>query len=387
MKYISQSTGLYTDLNFGDKLGKGKFGTVYQLLDNAKSPTNLVCKYIEIKTLSNASLTRKQVLRTTINEIHALKKMGLLEGYLRVENAFCIIMKKIKGTYPDIYDIESAQPSFNAMRDCHRKNIVHFDTHTGNFLQRKKKTQEIKSTAIDFGLSQNASFFNIFLDSYFYIGRQLKNPDYRSFLPKLFIQDFLHYIKKNSLEVLMTIAWWSTLIYGTLYGIPTLNLPHQYFYEYLKSKIYYQAFLELRSIGLIYDIFAALLLKPFINNEIYKSLIHHRYNPFKYIFKPFYLLSLYFPYTHLKNFGEQNSVTPSSDIFTCFQTALLYYPLKAGVEFIHNAVIHPLEPETITYAKADLYFQYNPMLYIKAAMRSSEKKIIPEEKKAKIKNI
>ncbi len=384
MKYISQRTGLYVDLNLGEKLGKGVSGKVYQLLDNNNVATNFVCKYIEIKPLPQVNQTRKEVLRSTINEIHALKKMDLLEGYFRNGNEFCIIMKKIKGTYPNIDDIESAQPSFNAMRDCHRKNIAHFDTHTRNFLQRVKKNQQIKSTAIDFGLSQNATFFNIFLDSFFYLGRQLKEPDYRAFLRKLFMQDLLHYIKNNIVEALMTITWWSLLIYGTLYGIPAFNLPHQYFYEYLKAKLYYQAFLELRSVGLIYDIFAKLLLKHFIDNEtLYKKFVDNPFKPFKYIFKPFYLLGLYFPYTHLKDFWQiitqgnhsipHIPVTASPGIFSCFQTALLYYPLKAGVEFIQDTVIHPLEPEALTLAKADLHFQYHPMLYIKAAMHSPER--------------
>ncbi len=194
----------------------------------------------------------------------------------------------------------------------------------------------------------------------------------------------------------MTIVWWSVIIYGALYGIPTLNLPHYYFYEYLKSKLYYQAFLELRSIGLTYEIFSALLLKPFINNEaIFNNLRHHRFQIFKHLFKPFYLLGLYFPYTHLKSFWElitnangfplQNPIVSSSAIFTCFNTALLYYPLKAGAEFIHDAVIQPLEPEAFTHAKADLYFQYNPILYIKAAMHAPEKNIFSKEKKLKSK--
>lgn len=79
-------------------------------------------------------------------------------------------------------------------------------------------------------------------------------------------------------------------------------------------------------------------------------------------------------------------VTAPSGIFTCFQTALLYYPIKAGVEFIHDTVIHPLEPEALTLAKADLYFQYNPMLYIKAAMHSPEKNDLYEENRVKVKN-
>lgn len=52
---------------------------------------------------------------------------------------------------------------------------------------------------------------------------------------------------------------------------------------------------------------------------------------------------------------------------SCFQVALLYYPIKATLTFVNDAIINPLQPECIAKARADLYFQHHPKLYLKAA--------------------
>ncbi len=442
IQYVSQSTGLYTPIHFGPLLGRGAFGSTYELFNNSRNPTGFACKEVIVGANPGMEMTYRDSLRKTINEIAALETMGLLEGYTRKGDTFYIVMKKVEGhkQYLSPWNMSDVHGSFNALRDCHRKNITHFDSHSGNFLTNSKTK---KTTAIDFGLSRDASFVNIFLDSFLFI---LINKVVANFgkIPQtglfLFVQDYLTYARENKLEALTNIAWWGGLVYGAIYGIPALMLPNHFFYDYLKSKLLFQAFLELRGLGLVKQQFAELFISPFMNDHL--KFFIHRCNLdiiFKHIFKPFYLVSLFIPYTMFKNFYEANtelvkkawgfiknltrdnlktnvndiisnntlicnitetisnspltnnfdyetgkktlenfyelmtkenikSVIDATATQTVFQAALLYHPIKAGLKFVDDAVLNPLQPECVAKARADLYFKYRPALYAKAAV-------------------
>jgi serine/threonine protein kinase len=386
-QYVSQSTGLYTSINVGGFLDSGNFGQVYRLQDDLGNPNGFVCKRVVIE--NHRVSTRKETLDNTINEIYSLQQMSMLEGYAREGDTFRIIMKKIDGKKPTFKDLSSVQPAFTALRDCHRKKVTHFDSGENNFITNPRTN---KTTAIDFGFSRNASFINIFFDLLgFLLGNHLTQTFIQTLfvMPSLFIQDYFTYIKENKLEALFNFAWWGGLTYGALYGMPILMLPNHFFYDYLKSKLLYQAFLEVRSLGLLDKHFAEIFLNPIFDFlAIPKSTLL-----FKHVFKPFYILGLYLPYTQLNHFYEKfwpkandlfsNATAlplpakitsenmssfisaPTTNLF--FQAALLYHPIKAGAKFVDDMIIKPLQPESVAKARADLYFKYHPKLYLKAA--------------------
>lgn len=428
-QYVSQSTGLYTAIvNQGTLLGKGGFGCVYRMLDEVSRETEFVFKTVQIQAVKEAKMSKRDVLRDTINEIHALKAMKLLEGYARKDDTFYIIMKKVKGNEPDIQieNQNSIHNSFNALRDCHRQDITHFDSHSGNFITDPHTS---KTTAIDFGQSNNATFINILLDTWmFLVKNELRDDSGFNTLAlslKLFMVDYLTYVRQNKIEVLNNIIWWSGLIYGAIYGIPALMLPNHFFYDYLKSRFIFQSFLELRSIALLRWEIPAAFSTHFMTKNTFKKLLDSSVGVFlfKAIMKPVYFVALELPRIQLKAFYEANtklveklwaaltknkvadnaaavvetiktaqasisydtnkqlldnfyelltkekitSMLTAPTTHTCFQAALLYHPIKAGLTFINDAVINPLQPEFVAKARADLYFQHHPMLYAKAA--------------------
>lgn len=422
IQYVSQSTGLHTSHHLGPLLGKGMFGFAFELHDDKNKPTGFVCKTVRIQAVESEKISERDSLRSTINEIHSLKTMGLLEGYTRKDDTFYIVMKKIEGNEPDINNEDLIHSSFNALRNCHRKNITHYDGHSGNFITNQKTG---KTIAIDFGQSRDASFTNIIFDTWlFLLKNQLQDNSTLNTVKttlKLFFVDYITYFRQNKLEAASNIIWWVGLIYGASYGIPVLMIPNHLFYDYLKSKVMFQLFLEVRSIGLLRWEFPAFFSKHVMNEIIFNKLLET--SLFQNIMKPFYLVALKLPYLQLQNFYETNTqlvkslwsafiknnikdnataivetVTsaPASinydsnkQLFenfyellnkqniaealsspttnTCFQAALLYHPIKAGLTFINDAVINPLQPEFVAKARADLYFQHHPKLYAKAA--------------------
>lgn len=428
-QYVSQSTGLYTTINRSVFLGKGSFGSAYELYDNNRHSTGFVCKTVQIQSIPHlyVQLTKKDSLRNTIDEISTLETMGLLEGYARQDDTFFIVMKKVEGIEPNIHLLneDSIYSSFNALRDCHRKNITHYDGHSGNFLI-DPKTQ--KTQAIDFGQSRDASFVNIIFDTgLFFLKNNLLNASTDTLsllLFRLFVSDYVTYVQENKLEAFANLVWWTSLIYGAIYGIPTLMLPNHFFYDYLKSKIFFQAFLELRALALTRWEIVGIFVSRLINPSLAQLLTNNNLiNICKFMMKPIYLIALKLPYLQLKECYEANtklveklwaaltknkvadnaaavvetvktaqvsigydtnkqllenfyelltkekitSMLTAPTTHTCFQAALLYHPIKAGLTFINDAVINPLQPEFVAKARADLYFQHHPMLYAKAA--------------------
>ena len=400
-QYTSQSTGLYTPLNLGNRLGNGAFGTVYHLHDNTGAQTPFICKQVTAQLHAGFEMSKRDCLRKIINEISALKTMRLLEGYARDGDTFYIIMKKVPGNTTDIRNDDAAQACFNALRDCHRNNITHFDSHAGNFIQDLSTK---KATAIDFGFARDASFFNVFLDSaIFIIGNNLiRNFTHLVSVPlKLFARDYVNYVKHSPLEALSNLAWWGMVVYGALYSIPALIIPQHFFYDYLKTKLLHQVFLELRGIGLVKQHFAEFFLQTTTHiisayflgfRQVaewgnYLSRHHESTMQFliKYAFKPVYLIASYIPYIQLKNFYNTHSkflntvmsffnknssaqqVVAATSASTCVQAALLYYPVKECLKFVDDAVVNPFQPQAISKARADMYFQYRPDLYLKAA--------------------
>lgn len=429
IQYVSQSTGLRTPISrYACFLGKGAFGSAYELYNQNGVSTGFVCKTVEVKPVDDIKASKRDILRDTINEIHTLKTMGLLEGYARKDDTFYIIMKKVNGREANIssWDQDSTQSSFNALRDCHRQDITHFDGHSGNFIT---DTHTSKTTAIDFGQSNNATFINILLDTWIFLFKNnLRDNSAFNTLAlslKLFMVDYLTYVSQNKIEVLINIIWWSGLIYGAIYGIPALMQPNHFFYDYLKSRFIFQSFLELRSIALLRWEIPAAFSTHFMTKNTFKKLLDSSVGVFlfKAIMKPVYFVALELPRSQLKAFHEANtklveklwaaltknkvadnaaavvetiktaqasigydtnkellenfyelltkekitSMLTAPTTHTCFQAALLYHPIKAGLTFINDAVINPPQPEFVAKARADLYFQHHPMLYAKTA--------------------
>ncbi len=389
--YVSQSTGLNTPIRSGSILGKGAFGTTSQLLNQNGTANGFVCKVVQIQANPEMEMTERDVLRKTVNEIHALEKMDLLEGYARKGATFYIIMKNAGGQ--TLANQDSFQRKFNALRDCHRQDITHFDTHVGNF--REDKTGKI--TIIDFGFSRDATLFNIMLDSFLFLKDKLTFRNWSATLTntfvilKLFILDYITYLRENKIAAITTFAWWGAVIFGAVHGIPTLMIPPYYFQEFLKVKIFHQVFLEIRSLSLIKKNFLAFFLSHFVNNNFLRWIYNSPLGIIlKHFLKLFYVLGLYIPYTQFKKFYESYA-NLINDIFqivskglqftkdniagffattptnVCFQAALLYYPLKESLKFIDDTLVNPFEPQKITKIRADLYFHYHPKLYLKAA--------------------
>jgi tRNA A-37 threonylcarbamoyl transferase component Bud32 len=381
MQYTSYQIGLYTQINFGLKLGEGGFGSAYRLNDDNGNPNELVCKVIEVKPYPLMKMSKHDVLKATLNELNALEKMGALQGYAREGDTFYFIMKYVEGFHPCFYFEEQQQAGFSALRDCHRKNVTHFDCHTQNFIYKDGKAQ-----AIDFGMSQDATLVNILADVYMFIVCALESrKPFRLFL-NLFTKDCENYLRDNKLDILSAMLWWGTILYGAQYGLPSLMLPNQIFYEFLKAKALYQVFAELRSLALLRRDFVAKLFSVMnisFSSQIIEGAI------FKYLFKPIYICALMIPYSQINQFYQSNakfvmglwrtlsngfgltrdhlkSLFMATPTCTVGQAALLYYPAKASISAL-NDLVGAIEPEIMTKARGDLYFQYHPSLYLKAA--------------------
>lgn len=381
MQYTSYQTGLYTQINLGSKLGEGVFGSAYRLQDNDGSPNALVCKVIKVQARPDVKMTEREVLKATLNELNALEKMNALQGYAREGDTFYFIMKYVEGFHPCFYLQEQRQAGFSALRDCHRKNVTHFDCHNQNFIYKDGKAQ-----AIDFGMSQDATLVNILADVYMFIVCALESrKPFRLFL-NLFTKDCENYLRNNKLDILSSMLWWGTILYGAQYGLPSLMLPNQIFYEFLKAKALYQVFAELRSLALLRRDFVAELFSVMnisFSNQIVESAI------FKYIFKPIYICALMIPYSQINEFYQSNykfviglwstfshgfgltrdhlkSLFMATSTCTVGQAALLYYPAKASISAF-NDLVGAIEPEIMIKGRGDLYFQYHPRLYLKVA--------------------
>ena len=150
--------------NIHDKLGSGKFSTVFRATDK-KSGTEHAVKIIKRRSLSRRE---NDALRTEIAVLRLLNHPNIIsiQHVFETVSSICIVMEYVKGG--DLFDrivelrrfseIQAKQVMFKLLSVIlylHRRGIVHRDLKPENILVTSKKKMD-SILVIDFGLS---SFF------------------------------------------------------------------------------------------------------------------------------------------------------------------------------------------------------------------------------------
>lgn len=137
--YRSYSDGKKYYLKQGQLIGTGFFSYVTEL-ENRK---DFVSKTIPLTPKPNDQFTatREYRIKSTYNELRALKKLNLLEGYLREKDRITIVMRKLKGeaeiTLPANQDVRPNTPrqfnghksvaSFTSLLALNSKDVYHLN--------------------------------------------------------------------------------------------------------------------------------------------------------------------------------------------------------------------------------------------------------------------
>lgn len=197
--YRSFSNGKSYELTRGARIGAGAYGSVGQVEGRAE----FVYKDIPLtpKPGDWVAMTRELRIKATYRELWALKKLNLLEGYIRENDTITIIMRKLDGT-PEItlapnpnfnpMDIKSFQKiivtpfespdrpvaTFKALLALNAKGICQIDPNPENSLIFQDSAKNLHANIIDFSNATEYTLVNIIAQ---FTGFDMGRPHDRAF--------------------------------------------------------------------------------------------------------------------------------------------------------------------------------------------------------------
>lgn len=379
VSFVSQSTGSIVKMLKGSPIGRGAFATVFQLLEFTKEPTGLVGKEIQLN-LPERRFNRKDRLLSAINELTILKKLGRLKGYGRKEHSFLIVTKNIEGRVAYIFESNKEYIQwlcFRELRALHRKNIAHLDPHLGNFII--SPYAPFCAQAIDFGLSQEATFINCGLD--FFLFYRFNHLSLKK-ISKFYFYDLKDYIKEHCAQISYHFFILILIVGMSLYGFEEMSEILQITQEVFMTLLITQLGKEINS-SAIDRVFERILAKY---TKFSFSMIQNISALFfaTRSFFSLYFMSLQVEY-HWQHCGLliqkmvgaltnqspalclKNVISPPS-----MHTVLLSYTLIQGGKTLPNLAQSRFMPEWALTAKADLLFQFRPLLSDRLLKKSQE---------------
>jgi hypothetical protein len=176
--YRSISTGKKHELIKGRTFGHGAYGDVGTITDRPDFVYKEVL--LDPKEGDWVALSREARIKAIYRELWALKKLNLLEGYIRENDRIILIMPKALGTMeakanldpnfdPQNYqsmlktaegvvlDEDKAVAAFRALLELNRKGVNHCDANFENCLVHRDDNGKLQATWIDFGNARGIS--------------------------------------------------------------------------------------------------------------------------------------------------------------------------------------------------------------------------------------
>lgn len=367
-------------LQKGRELGSGNYGRVYALLTANSEDTGLVCKEVDLDTdISWIHIERESKFDRTLNEIKVLNQLGYLEGYERDGNVFFIIMKKIEGVPGSVLPSPNNLDKlcFEAIRELHRKGIVHFDSNFSNYIISSQNSAK----AIDFNFSDDATYINMGVDIYALSLRFGLSFNFRKIV-RFYVDDMVKYALEHKFEIAQNLLIIGAVILGAIYGVPALAITHIMVQEFLYTLLINQMGKELTCKGL--DILTMLFLRDKEWFRQYVS-VQHLENTLSIARS---CLSLYLMYCNLAyhwdksgaffknilNFKSNNGLSVFLDVSseTLIHSSLMYYPIIQILARLNKLCDCYVLPEVVLKYKTDLLYKYNPIIFTKYAWSKSK---------------
>ncbi len=234
-----------TPLQCGEELGKGVFGTAHLCTQDGEDGEKFVLKTIKLSHLKDAA-AKHAFMRLVKREVSALKKLGMLKGFKKTEDAIYILMPHIEGTClldkfrekPDNLKSSAVmiKEALAALKDLHDQGIAHMDAHMGNMIVG----DEGNVTPIDFGFAVETNYHLFFkLDEARLVGharqeralRKENNILERMFLTKLdqalwglYIEETLQYIREHKLETALKVLTYGIVSIAAMHGLASYQV-------------------------------------------------------------------------------------------------------------------------------------------------------------------
>lgn len=395
--YNSHSTGKRYELVKGRQIGAGAYGGV-GLVEGRE---DFVYKEVELdrKPGEWIALTRELRIKAVYRELAALKKLGLLEGYIRENNRIIMIMRKLSGApekemiphpqynpnninippktldYAAGFDEQRAVATFKALLRLNRKGIYHLDANPENSLIERLPSGELKANLVDFG---NASEYS----SYIHTIQNMTFDGCRPFMHQTYV-DALRAAKKAVDQEYAT----QDIFYGALYiaagiGVVTLfGLNSFVFWQVVRSSVANHLVREIRASLDMLDLMHAKSLDSDQLTQQRKNLLKLLINTGYMLVNIYNLSNLYYCVPSLELFKNWNNLV---ELFhsgamdyamldkLSSEVIYLYTQAKMTVGSLSN-MIEKAPPADYLLAQADMQYKYNPTLLFKyAATKAKE---------------
>jgi len=184
--YRSLSNGKSYQLIRGNPIGRGAYGSVGEV----QGRSEYVYKDVHLTSQEGdwIVLTRELRIKAIYRELAALKKLNLLEGYIRENDTITLIMRKLEGEPeyrtrpaphfdpnnidlpPNILDYGDnpneetlaarAAVSLKALFELNRKGVYHLDPNSENCLIYQDREGRSHANIIDFGNATEYAYIN-----------------------------------------------------------------------------------------------------------------------------------------------------------------------------------------------------------------------------------
>lgn len=246
LHFTAQGSGKTCHLYKGQDLGTGRFGSVFTLVGAQGQATNLVAKIIDTH-LFDPELSQLKRVRLAVNEIKVLNQLDLLEGYVREDAVYTIVMKEAKGLQTHLFHGNSVKwEMYRAIENLHRKNTLYYHKQAGDFLT-DPNYNKLKNSLIDFGDVDDATFCNISIDHLTFFGRNFySSPQLLSIL-SFYVSEMVAYAMESQFETCIQLHLVATFTLSALYGIAPLVVTHIMVREFIITLLWGQLSKEINA--------------------------------------------------------------------------------------------------------------------------------------------
>lgn len=274
MLHLHSQTGKISNLYKGIDLGGGRLGSVFTLVGAHGEPTNLVAKVIDTN-LVDSELSQQTKIRLVVNEIKILNQLELLEGYVREDAIYTIVMKEVEGLQTHLFNGNSIKwEMYRAVGSLHRKNLLHFRKNPNHF-SICPQYNHLKVSLIDFGLAEEATFCNRRINHLSILGRNFYSSPKLTTVLNFYVTEIVEYALKSKHETCMQLLLVAAITLSGLYGMPALAITHLIVKEFVMRLLWSQLekIIEVESIEELIDIIQAKKIKNIEVLSILKNIV------------------------------------------------------------------------------------------------------------------
>jgi hypothetical protein len=218
LHFTSQKTERIYNLYKGKNLGASLLGNVFTLIGVHGESTNLVGKIIDTN-INDPELSKQAKIRLTVNEIKILNELDLLEGYVREDGIYTIVMKEAKGLQSHFFNGNSIKwEMYRAIKNLYLKNNLRFIIHP-NHSNIDPRYNRFKVSLIDFGPEDEGKFCNITIDHLCFLGRNFYSSPKLLTVVNFYVLEMIKFAMEGKYETCNQLLLIAALTLSGLYNM------------------------------------------------------------------------------------------------------------------------------------------------------------------------